>query len=172
MDLQRISPERACQLLESGAVLIDIREADEYARERIAVSRHLPLSSIGRLPLSVDGAKAVIFHCKSGARTEANATKLANAARCGAYVLEGGLEAWKRAGLPVLTDRKQPLEIMRQVQIVAGGLVLAGVVFGAAIRPAFYGLAALVGAGLVLAGITGTCAMARLLRIMPWNRAS
>lgn len=171
MDLQRISPERACQLLESGAVLVDIRDADEHARERIALARNLPLSSVGTTPLSVDGATAVIFHCKSGARTGANATKLANAA-CGAYVLEGGLDAWKRAGLPVLTDHSQPLEILRQVQIVAGGLVLTGVAAGATIQPAFYGLAALVGAGLVLAGVTGTCAMARLLRIMPWNRAA
>ena len=40
-----------------------------------------------------------------------------------AYVLEGGLEAWKAAGLPVRQDRKAPLEIMRQVQMTAGGLI-------------------------------------------------
>jgi rhodanese-related sulfurtransferase len=118
-------------------------------------------------------ARAVIFHCRSGARTSANASGLAAAAgACDAYILEGGLDAWKRAGLPVLTDRKQPLEIMRQVQITAGGLVLLGVVLGATVLPIFYGLAAIIGAGLMFSGISGTCAMASMLRRMPWNRVS
>ncbi|HEX2527584.1 MAG TPA: rhodanese family protein [Geminicoccus sp.] len=83
-----------------------------------------------------------------------------------AYVVEGGLEAWKRAGLPVEQDRRQPIEVMRQVQIAAGSLVL----LGALVTPWFYALAGFVGAGLVFAGVTGTCGMASLLRHMPWNR--
>jgi hypothetical protein len=59
---------------------------------------------------------------------------------------------------------------MRQVQIAAGSLVLTGVLLGAIASPAFYAIAGFVGAGLTLAGVTGTCAMARLLRVMPWNR--
>jgi hypothetical protein len=58
---------------------------------------------------------------------------------------------------------------MRQVQITAGGLVLLGTVLGATVQPLFYGLAAFVGAGLMFAGISGTCAMATVLRRMPWN---
>jgi rhodanese-related sulfurtransferase len=113
----------------------------------------------------------LIFQCKSGARTGANAAKLAAVAGCDAYILEGGIDAWKRANLPVEIDRKQPLEIMRQVQITAGLLVLAGVALGALVSPAFYVLAGFVGAGLTLSGVTGSCAMASLLRRMPWNRA-
>ena len=98
--------------------------------------------------------------------------RLAAAAGCEAYILEGGIDAWKRAGLPVLTDRRQPLEIMRQVQIAAGGLVLLGVALGIWVAPAFLGLSAFVGAGLVFAGVSGWCGMARLLALMPWNRAA
>ena len=86
------------------------------------------------------------------------------------YVLEGGIEAWKKAGLPTAVDRSQPIEINRQVQIAAGSLVLAGVVLGALVSPGFYLLSGFVGAGLTFAGISGFCGMARLFALMPWNR--
>ena len=59
---------------------------------------------------------------------------------------------------------------MRQVQITAGALVLLGVLLGTFIAPAFFGVSAFVGAGLVFAGVTGWCGMANLLCVMPWNR--
>jgi hypothetical protein len=56
------------------------------------------------------------------------------------------------------------------VQITAGSLVLIGVILGFAVSPWFFALSAFVGAGLTFAGISGTCAMASLLTVMPWNR--
>lgn len=170
MSIQRVNPMQARELLERGATLVDIRNPDEFARERIPQARNVPLANIGRVPSPAPEASAVIFQCRSGARTAANATTLAAAMECDVYILEGGLDAWKRANLPVEIDRKQPLEIMRQVQIAAGLLVLAGVALGASVAPAFYGLAGLIGAGLTFSGITGSCAMASVLRRMPWNR--
>jgi hypothetical protein len=58
----------------------------------------------------------------------------------------------------------------RQVQIAAGSLILLGVLLGAGVAPQSYLLSGLVGAGLILAGLSGWCGMARLLEIMPWNR--
>ena len=167
MTLQTIDPKAARRLVDDGAILVDIREADEFARERLPGARNRPLGGLTSLPSN--GAKAVIFHCKSGMRTQANAQRLAQAADCQAYILEGGLEAWKKAGLPVAIDSRQPLEIMRQVQITAGFLVLLGVVLGTWVAPGFYGLSAFVGAGLMFAGISGWCGMAKLLAVMPWN---
>ncbi len=167
MSLQTIDAATARRLVAEGAVLVDVRESDERAREHIPGTRHAPLSALK--PVEAPGAKAVIFHCRSGARTGANAGRLAEAAGCEAYLLEGGLDAWKRAGLPVSTDRKQPIEIMRQVQIVAGSL---GVVLGLLVAPSFFALSAFVGAGLVFAGSTGWCGMAKLLAVMPWNRVT
>src|SRR3546814_8784676 len=80
------------------------------------------------------------------------------------YVLEGGIDAWRRAGLEVAADRRQPLELMRQVQLAAGGLVLLGVALGFLVGPGLFALSAFVGAGLMLAGATGWCGMARLDR--------
>src|SRR5690349_20969979 len=113
MSLPTISPEQAKSLLDQGAMLIDIREADEHAREKIASARHLPLSKLDEADLAVHIGKPVIFHCRSGARTLANAPRLADkiADDCEAYVVAGGLDAWKKAGLPVIADRRQPIEL-------------------------------------------------------------
>lgn len=166
MPLPTISPAEARRLIAGGARLVDIRSPDEHARAHIPGSENCPVDSIGR----VGDAPAVVYHCRSGMRTSANASRLAAASDCPAYLLEGGLDAWRKAGLPVAENRKAPLEIMRQVQITAGALVVLGVVLGVLFQPAFLGLSAFVGAGLMLAGTTGWCGMARLLAAMPWNR--
>jgi rhodanese-related sulfurtransferase len=163
--LKTLTPAEARQLVESGARLVDIRNPDEFARARVPGAENRPVDQLTR----VHGEAPVIFLCRSGMRTAANADRLA--ACCGeGYLLEGGLEGWRQAGLPVEEDRKAPLEIMRQVQITAGSLVLIGVLLGFLVAPAWFGLSAFVGAGLVFAGTTGWCGMATLLALMPWNR--
>ena len=99
-----------------------------------------------------------------------NASALGACTTCDAYVLEGGLDAWKKAGLPVLADASQPLELQRQVQIAAGSLIVLGAVLGATVSPWFHALSGFVGAGLVFAGVSGFCGLARVLMRMPWNR--
>lgn len=170
-DLKTISPARAAELMRQGAVLIDIRERDEHARERIPGARHHALSQLTTGSVVREGDDILVFHCRSGARTKGNAARLAVAAgACETYILEGGLDAWKKAGLPVTLDRSQPIDLMRQVQIGAGSLVLLGVLLGAFVNPDFYALSAFVGAGLLVAGTTGFCGMARVLALMPWNK--
>ena len=172
-NLKTISPARAAELMRQGAVLIDIREADEHARERIPGAQHHALSRIDHSNPLRQGDEVLIFHCRSGMRTKGNAGRLAAAApKCETYILDGGIDAWKRAGLPVAVDRKKPIEILRQMQITAGSLALAGVVLGTWVNPDFYALSGFIGAGLVFAGVTGVCPMVRLLQRMPWNRAA
>jgi rhodanese-related sulfurtransferase len=169
MSLPVITAHQAKEMLSRGALLVDIRERDEHAREKIAGARNVPLSDI-QPGKTVADASTIIFHCRTGTRTRNCAEVLAKAAPAGAVLLEDGIEGWKKAGMPVVTDRKQPIEIMRQVQIAAGGLTVLGAVLGLLVNPAFYGLSASVGAGLLFAGLTGSCAMASLLKSMPWNR--
>ncbi len=169
--LKTISPSRAAELMQQGAVLIDIREADEHARERIPGAQHHALSRIDRTNPLRGGDELLIFHCKSGMRTKGNAARLAAVApNCDTYILDGGIDAWKRAGLPTEFNRNQPIEILRQMQITAGSLALAGVMLGTWVNPDFYALSAFIGAGLVFAGVTGVCPLVRLLARMPWNK--
>lgn len=170
--LHKLSPEAVCARLEAGrAVLVDIREPDEFARRHIKGAQSQPLSAWERAHLAIDPGADVIFTCRSGMRTAGACDRLAARVSGDAFVLDGGLDAWTRAGLPVIADAKAPLEIMRQVQIAAGSLVLLGVLLGLFVAPGWLGLAAFVGAGLTFAGVTGFCGMARLLMLMPWNRA-
>jgi rhodanese-related sulfurtransferase len=165
MSLQ--TPSQAKSLIDKGALLIDIRGPDEHAREWIPGARNCPVTTVGKFE---PGAGSVVFYCRTGNRTGVNANRLAAAAGCEAYAIEGGLEAWKQAAFPVSTDHGQPIEIQRQVQLVAGSLVLLGILLGLAGYAILYALAAFIGAGLVVAGLTGWCGMAKLLARMPWNR--
>lgn len=170
MTLKPLTPEAASRHMSQGALLVDIRPADEHAREHIAQAVNLPLEQLSAGHDALKQADAVIFHCRSGNRTRFNAKALESCAACEAYVLEGGLDAWKKAGLPVAVDAARPLELQRQVQIAAGSLIVLGTVLGAALSPWWLALSGFVGAGLVFAGISGFCGLARLLMKMPWNQ--
>ncbi len=172
--MKAVTPTQAKSLLAHGAVLIDVRGAGEHARERIPGSRHLPLTELEANGLPCATGDIFIFYCRSGHRTMLHAGKIAACLRgeggAEIYILEGGLDAWKRAGLDVHRDSSQPIELQRQVHLAAGSLILLGVTLGAFVHPGFYVIAAGVGAGLMLAGLTGFCGMARLLMKAPWNR--
>ena len=170
--LQTLKPDDVADRLRAGrAVLIDIREPDEFARRHVKGALSRPLSAFESAHLVIAPGRDVVFTCRSGMRTAANCERLAAAATGDAYILEGGVDGWAAAGLTVEDDARAPLEIIRQVQIAAGSLVLAGVVLGATVHPGFYVLSAAIGAGLTFAGVTGHCGLARLLALMPWNRA-
>lgn len=170
MTVTQITPLDARQMMADGALLVDVREPDEHAREHIPGAVSLPLGR--RDELASDG-RPIVFHCRSGMRTAAHAEALRTAAMgADCFLLEGGIDAWRSAGLPTRLNRKQPIEVMRQVQLIAGGLVLLGAILSLLVAPAFALLSAFVGAGLMVAGATGWCGMATLLRRLPWNRTA
>jgi len=89
-------------LARGDCALVDIREPNETAVERIEGSKLIPLSSISPKDLADLTGKTVVYHCKGGMRTQQNAAKLGGCASgCDAFYLEGGIEGWKKAGLPV-----------------------------------------------------------------------
>lgn len=152
-------------------VLCDIREPDEHNRERIADAINTPLSSFNSDEFeSLANEKVLVFHCQSGNRTRLNAGRFANLKCAQVYILAGGVNSWKAAGNEILKDKKAPLPIMRQVQMIAGILILLGAILGYFVSPGFIVLSAFVGAGLFIAGATGFCGMANLLMLLPYNR--
>lgn len=171
MSLTPLNAVEAKRLLDRGeAILIDVRESDEHAREHIIGARLAPLSAIDAHDFDRDHQKTAIFHCRSGMRTQTNAAKLLAKGFARAHYLESGLEGWKGAGLPVHTNHKAPIDIMRQVQMIAGSIVLLGLILGSTLHPAFFALSAFMGGGLLFAGATGWCGLALLLKAAPWNR--
>jgi rhodanese-related sulfurtransferase len=100
--LNAITAQELKRRLDAGsAVLIDIRETDEYAREHIPGARLASLSTIHSCGFGPDLGKVAVFHCKSGMRTQANAVRLLACGFSEAYFLDGGIEAWKAAGYAV-----------------------------------------------------------------------
>lgn len=167
-----VSPTQLQQWLTQGkAVLVDVREPIEYAEERIAGSSPMPLSQFDASALRAKHpAERIVFHCKGGKRSAQACTRFAQPGDA-VYHLAGGIDAWKAASLPTLKPEGAPrIPIMRQVLLTAGGLVVLGVLLGVAVSPWFLALAGFVGGGLIFAGATGWCGMAKLLAKMPWNK--
>ena len=99
MTLKHINAAEAKKLVDKGALLVDVREVNEYLDENIPGAKNAPLSGMGGT--RIDGATTVVFHCKSGARTRMNAAALVQCTDAEVYILDGGIEAWKAAGFPV-----------------------------------------------------------------------
>ena len=97
-EVQNLSPQDVADLVSrKQAVLVDVREPVEFFAERIEGAVLVPLSSFDpfRLPKG-----AVVFQCGSGKRS-LRAIQLSHGAGLHHNAhLEGGLAAWKAAGLP------------------------------------------------------------------------
>ena len=94
-----ISAETARQWIAAGeAVLIDIRDPEEYADEHIPGAILVPLSGLDAGALPETGAQRVILQCLTGKRSATALARLTEQGVSGLLHLEGGLLAWKKAG--------------------------------------------------------------------------
>ncbi len=106
MQIKSIDPVSLKKRLDEGsAVLIDIREAHEHAREHIEGARLASLSRFHNEDFSEHREKTAVFYCHSGGRTGSNARLLSSKGFRDAYHLSGGIMAWKAAGLPTQSKR-------------------------------------------------------------------
>jgi rhodanese-related sulfurtransferase len=171
--IELLSCEEVKGLLDEGTVgLVDVREPDEYEYEHIPGARSVPLGNCEELLSSSDLPEKLVLQCQSGNRSAQAVRKLLQSnPRVRLYSLDGGLSEWKKKGYQTERGRGAVLPIMRQVQIGAGSFVLLGVALSLFVSSYFWVVPAFVGAGLVFAGVTGFCGLARVLQVMPWNRA-
>ncbi len=170
--MRTVDAERARQWLERGeAVLVDVREPAEFRAAHIRGALSLPLDKVhpGALP-QLNGRRLVV-QCQKGGRGARACDLLAAAAPAlELYNLDGGLEAWAAAGLPVVRGRHAHMPLDRQVQTIIGLGLIAASLAAALANPVYAWVPAFFGAGLLAAGLTGFCGLARLLALMPWNR--
>jgi rhodanese-related sulfurtransferase len=153
--------------------LIDVRTPLEYRAVHAEPAQTVPLDQLDPKRLiesrNGNGQEPICFICKSGSRAAKACEKMQAAGFGNALSIEGGTDAWERAGLPVVRG-KAAMSLERQVRIVAGSLVLIGLLLGWFVHPYLYGLSAFVGAGLIVAGVTDWCGMGMLLARLPWNQ--
>ena len=92
----------AALLDQKRAILIDVREADEFAAGHVAGAHSMPLSHFRASALPARGDQQLILMCAAGRRS-AMALEKATAVRSDIDThLAGGLAAWRAAGLPVV----------------------------------------------------------------------
>jgi len=175
MVIGTITPRELDELRRRQAVdLIDVRTPAEYREVHIDFARLVPLESLDPRAVmagrSSRGDEPLYVVCRSGSRAKRACELMLAGGYGNVGLVEGGTLAWEKAGLPVVRGKKA-VSLERQVRIAAGSLVLIGSLLGAFVHPAFIGVAAFVGAGLIFAGVTDRCGMALLLARMPWNQA-
>ena len=98
----RVNPAEALELVRQGAILIDVREPEEYAQGHAAGARLVPVNTIFTDPSLVPAETDVVFICKSGRRSAMAAEMAAASGRAHGrlYSVDGGTDAWLEAGLP------------------------------------------------------------------------
>ncbi len=175
--ISTITPRELEDLRKNGQSieLIDVRTPAEYREYHATPALNVPLDSLDPKAIieSRNGSQDAPLYiiCKSGNRGEKAYQQFESIGYTQMVNVEGGTLAWQKAGLPILRGQKT-MSLERQVRIAAGTLVLTGAILSWLVNPVFMGLSAFVGAGLIFAGITDSCAMGMMLAKMPWNQVS
>jgi rhodanese-related sulfurtransferase len=171
-----ISVQDAYKELVKGdnAIVVDVRTPSEHRSIHIENSKLIPLEKFKSINFKDEfrdsfSDKQVYINCATGMRSKKACQELLNLGFTNFFLIEGGINAWEKAGLPVKKGR-QSISIQRQIQIVVGSAVLLGTGLGLTISPYFYSISVFFGGGLLFAGLSNTCMLAILLTKMPWNR--
>jgi len=158
-------------------VIIDVRERDEYMIEHIKASINVPLSGFTTIAPGILNQlkdRQILLICRSGIRAAQALEQVKNLGFNDIHsyrVFDGGIVEWKKQGNDVDKAVKAPLPIMRQMQIIVGVLLVIFASLATFVNSWFSVATILFGGGLLMAGLTGNCAVAGLLIKAPWNKA-
>ncbi|AQT58998.1 rhodanese-like domain-containing protein [Cellvibrio sp. PSBB023] len=176
MSHKRIHPVDLMANKTADICILDVRTAAEVKAAGLPDCLHIPLHDLTpeRLQAEIEksgknGAQVYLL-CQGGKRAEMAADQLKGKFNAELVIIEGGMNAVKQSNIPLAEQGKNVIPLERQIRIVAGMLVITGAALGTWVNPAFYGLSAFVGAGLVFAGVTDICAMGMLIAKAPWNK--
>jgi len=155
-----------------------VRTPAEYRAGHIPGAQLIPIeevtpAAVGELfkRPSLGHEETLYVTCHAGPRALKAVEQLREMGLSNLSLVEGGTEGWEKAGLP-LQRCGNAISLERQVQITIGSLLVMKVLLGFTIHELFFAFAALIGTGLIFAGITRWCGMAKLIAQMPWNRGT
>jgi rhodanese-related sulfurtransferase len=154
--------------------VVDVRTPGEFESIHLPSSKNRPLDELDQHVDEIrsirDAGTEVVLVCRSGARAHQAQEALAAAGVPDLPILEGGVLAWQAEEGDVVRDVLR-WDLERQVRLVAGGIVAASVAISTVYPPARF-VAGAVGAGMVAAATTNTCAMGTVLSKLPYNRST
>ncbi len=171
-----ITPANLHYRMSSTSVnLVDVRSPAEYKSLHVDGAISLPLEELDssdlvkRIGSPGCGTEDPLYlTCYSGLRAQQAAEKLRAAGYNNLTLLNGGTEAWEKAGLPVQRHHGG-ISLERQLQIFIGFIILLKVVFGFTVHELFFLFLAFIGAGLITAGVTHWHGLTRVISRLPWN---
>jgi glyoxylase-like metal-dependent hydrolase (beta-lactamase superfamily II)/rhodanese-related sulfurtransferase len=170
--LEIISPRSAYELItkDPAVKLLDVRSALEYNEVHIKDSINIPIDMLAdRINELIQSGKAYIVLCRTGNRSPMAADMLVQSGLPSVKVMNGGTTRWQKEKLPV-EKGVGGISLERQVRIIAGSLVLVGILLSIFVHSWFLGIPIFVSGGLVFAGITDNCLMGILLMKLPYNK--
>jgi rhodanese-related sulfurtransferase len=171
-----ISPAELSRLVQSDPAteLLDVRTPPEFTSAHVPGARLVPLDALdprSYLAARPAGDAPIYVLCQAGGRARKAIEKFRSVGFENCVLVEGGTQAWIDAGLPVDRAPSKVLPLMRQVQITVGAISAIGAILALTVNSLFAVVPLIIGAGLLFAGLTGTCGLALFLAKMPWNRS-
>ena len=170
--LEMISPHDALSLLKRDpqAKILDVRSAFEFSQMHIEPSVNIPIDMLSAKINELSKSKqSYIVLCHTGNRAAMAADMLMQSGIHAVKVIEGGIVHWQDERLPVIKG-EGGISLERQVRLIAGSLVLLGIIMSWQLHWAFICIPLFVSCGLVYAGLTDTCLMGELLMKLPYNK--
>jgi rhodanese-related sulfurtransferase len=153
-------------------VVVDVRTPGEFEAIHLAHAVNIPLGDIASRVDEVralqSSGKTIVLSCRTAARSHQAQERLASLGVTDVAILDGGIVAWEADGNPVVRDVIR-WDLERQVRLVAGSIVALSILASVFVPGARF-VAGFVGAGLVFAAVSNTCAMAHVLSRLPYNR--
>jgi rhodanese-related sulfurtransferase len=104
---KKVDPATAVRMQRDGAVLLDVRERQEWALGRAAKARHIPLGQLSTRTRELSSTATILTICRTGARSS-RAASLLRSHGFTAVNVSGGMRAWQAAGLPVVANGGKP----------------------------------------------------------------
>ncbi|MFA6320610.1 MAG: MBL fold metallo-hydrolase [Candidatus Omnitrophota bacterium] len=170
--LEMISPKEADVLTakDLSVKFLDVRSVPEYNEAHIKNSINIPVDMLaGKVnELSASKEKYIVL-CRTGSRSAMAADMLMRSGIASVKVMGGGMIGWQKDGLPVIKGPRV-ISLERQVRIIAGSLVLSGILLSWLVNWAFIFISLFVSCGLIYAGLTDNCMMGMLLMNLPYNK--
>jgi rhodanese-related sulfurtransferase len=170
--LEMITPRDASALAGKNPQVkfLDVRSALEFGQVHIKDAINVPIdmlfAKINDLSQSKQG---YIVLCRTGNRSPMAADMLMQSGIHGVKVMQGGMTRWQKESLLVIKG-EGGVSLERQVRLIAGSLVLSGIILAWLLHWAFIFIPVIVSCGLIFSGLSDTCFMGMLLMKLPYNK--
>ncbi len=170
--LEMIMPKDALTIIEKDPYFkfLDVRSNLEFSEAHINNSINIPIDTLlSKINDLSESKQKYIVYCRTGNRSPMAADMLLSAGISGVKVMSGGITRWQKENLSVIKG-EGGVSLERQVRLIAGSIVLFGIIMAVLVHWAFIFISVFVSSGLIFSGITDSCLMGMLLMKLPYNK--